>query len=264
MFGEKRSLEQVLGPIAERRRIDLYLPRGESSDPLIFQMAKAANEDGRPLVVCYFADADCYGYEMAATLGRKLQAYQITHFPELRWEVRPVALLPEQVKNLDLPTDPMPETSSRVERWQREFGIGQTEIDALATLDPDLLTEIAEAAIAPFIDPGLEDRVNGARWEWLREAQSVLDNMLGEVERADFREEAEAKLEELQELVEQINEALNVEIPEEVREQLPPIPEVPEPEVEGPDDEPLISSEWSWDVQTEALIAHKSYGREDE
>ena len=39
------------------------------------------------------------------------------------------------------------------------MGVEQTEIDALASLQPDLLREIARDAIAPFYDATLDQRV---------------------------------------------------------------------------------------------------------
>ena len=61
LVGEKSSLEDVLGPIAENHEADLYLPTREISDTLIHQMAKIGAEDGRPMVVLYFSDADPAG-----------------------------------------------------------------------------------------------------------------------------------------------------------------------------------------------------------
>ena len=51
IFGEKSSLEDVVKPIAEQYEADLYLPTGEISDTLVYQIAQEANDDGRPLVL---------------------------------------------------------------------------------------------------------------------------------------------------------------------------------------------------------------------
>jgi hypothetical protein len=48
IFGEKASLEDVVLPIARAMQADLYLPTGEISDTLLFQIAKDAAADGRP------------------------------------------------------------------------------------------------------------------------------------------------------------------------------------------------------------------------
>ena len=57
-------LADVLGPLADRYNADLFLPTGEISDTQIYLMARAAENDGRPLAVFYFADCDPAGWQM--------------------------------------------------------------------------------------------------------------------------------------------------------------------------------------------------------
>ena len=85
--------------IAERYEADLYLGQGETSDTFIFQIARDAVTDGRPLVVFTLTDCDPSGWQMFISIARKLQAVQDLLFPQLRWEIVPVALSPEQVRN---------------------------------------------------------------------------------------------------------------------------------------------------------------------
>jgi hypothetical protein len=66
LVGEKSSLTDILGPLAERSDADLFLPTGEISDTQIYLMARAAQEDGRPLTVFYFADCDPAGWRSVA------------------------------------------------------------------------------------------------------------------------------------------------------------------------------------------------------
>ena len=54
-FGEKTSLEDVLGPLAVEFSADLYLMSGQISDTYLHQMARDAVADGRPLVVFTFS-----------------------------------------------------------------------------------------------------------------------------------------------------------------------------------------------------------------
>ena len=103
MVGEKSSLAEVLDPIAAAYKADLYLPTGEISDTLIYQMAKVGAADGRPMVVLYFADADPAGWQMGISVARKLQACQASLFPELEFQLRRVALTPDQVREYGLP-----------------------------------------------------------------------------------------------------------------------------------------------------------------
>jgi hypothetical protein len=133
IFGEKSSLEDVVKPIAEQYEADLYLPTGEISDTLVYQIAKEANDDGRPLVLFTLSDCDPAGHQMPVSIARKLQAFADLFFPRLRFEVVRVGLMPEQVKEEGLPSTPLKKGEKRASRWREAFGIDQTEIDALTT-----------------------------------------------------------------------------------------------------------------------------------
>jgi hypothetical protein len=163
IFGEKSSLEDVLLPIARRCAADLYLGPGEISNTFVYRIAKDASEDGRPLVVITATDFDPGGRQMPVSIGRKLQAFRDAFFPNLRFEVVPAALTVEQVRELGLPSTPLKPTEKRGDRWREEFGVEQTEIDALALFQPDVLRRIIETAIAPYFDRTLASRIGQAR-----------------------------------------------------------------------------------------------------
>ena len=152
VFGEKSSLEEVLLPIARHCEADLYLGAGEISDTLAYQMAKDGAADGRPMVVFTVTDCDPAGWQMPISIGRKLQALRDLCFPNLQFEVVPVALTVDQVRELDLPSTPLKETEARADKWREAFGVEQTEIDALATLQPQVLREMVEEALAPYFE----------------------------------------------------------------------------------------------------------------
>jgi hypothetical protein len=102
IFAEKSSTEDVLNPIASRYGADLYLGTGELSDTRLYEMAKDGAVDGRPLVVVTICDFDPAGRQMPVSIGRKLQALRDLYFPGLRFEVVPVALTIDQVRELGL------------------------------------------------------------------------------------------------------------------------------------------------------------------
>ena len=101
------------------------------------------------MVVFTLADCDPAGNQMPVSIGRKLQALRDLLFPDLEFEVRPVALSVEQVRELGLPSAPLKPSERRGDRWRAAYGVEQTEIDALATLRPDVLKEILADAIWP-------------------------------------------------------------------------------------------------------------------
>jgi hypothetical protein len=258
MFGEKASLEDVLDPIARAKQADLYLPTGEISDTQLHQMASDANKDGRPLVVFTLADCDPSGHQMSVSIGRKLQAFRDLLFPDFSFELVPVALTVEQVRDLGLPSTPLKETERRADRWRDAFGVEQTEIDALATLRPDTLRQIVEQAFEPYYDDTLDDRVEEARSDWQEEAQQAIDSQIDAESLAALREEAAERLTELQSAIDDINERLRLSADAFT---LPEI-EVPEPEIEDEGDrQALVSFDDDWVAATRSLIERKSYGR---
>ena len=64
LFGEKSSLKPMLEDIAERFQADLYLPTGEISDTMLWQMAKSTGDDDRPMIVFTISDCDPAGWQM--------------------------------------------------------------------------------------------------------------------------------------------------------------------------------------------------------
>jgi hypothetical protein len=257
IFGEKASLEDVALPIARAKEADLYLPTGEISDTLLYRIAKDADADGRPLVLFTLADCDPAGHQMPVSIGRKLQAFRDLLFPDLRFEVVPVALTVEQVRELGLPSTPLKETEKRADRWRQAFGVEQTEIDALATLRPDVLREIIERAFDPYYDNTLGARVDRARSEWSQAAQAAIDEQVDAEMLEEIKQEASEKLTELRAAIDNINERMNLAADRFI---LPAI-EVPEPEVdEDASRQALVSFDDSWVEATRALIARKQYG----
>ena len=255
MIGEKSSLEDILLPIAGQRGADLYLPTGNISDSMVHKIAKNAAEDGRPLAVLYFSDCDPSGWNMPIEVGRKLQAFKATLFPDLEFRQYRAGLTPDQVREYGLPEAPLKESEKRASKWRELMGVEQTEIDALVQLRPDLLRRIARDAIRPFYDSTLVQRVGDAYTAWREEAQQVVDNSLGD-HLNQIRADAAAKLEELQAEVAAINDALRFDIGD---FDVPPVPEVPEPVLTEDYPLPLVDSSWPFAEQCKALIASKAY-----
>jgi hypothetical protein len=141
IIGEKSSLEGVLNPVAARFGADLYLLTGNISDTLVHRIAQSGADDGRQVNVFYFSDCDPYGWNMPIEVGRKLQAFKASLYPDLEFRQYRIALTPEQVHEYHLPSTPLKSnerTARRNANWLKAFGVEQTEIDALATLQPSM------------------------------------------------------------------------------------------------------------------------------
>jgi hypothetical protein len=252
MVGEKASLGDVLSPIAEKYKADLYLPAGELSDTHLYQMARVGADDGRTMVVLYFSDADPAGWQMPISAARKLQALQVGWFPALKFEVRRVALTPDQVREYGLPVTPLKDTEQRADEWRRAMGVAQTEVDALGSLRPDLLRRLAEDAIAPFYDHGLDWRTQMAYNRWRTRAQARVDAATAD----RIRSVTPARLNELRGEIDDINSVLRVNASD---FDLPPIVVPTANDNRHLASPPLFDSRWPFVDQTLRLIDSKAY-----
>ena len=210
-FGEKTSLEEVLSPVARDCCADLYLPAGEISDSLLYQMAAAGAADGRPMIVGCFCDCDPSGWQMPISIARKLQAFRALQFPDLEFQVRRVALTPEQVRQHGLPSTPLKSTERRADRWQAAMGVRQTEIDALAALQPTLLRRMARDAIKPFFDPTLAGRCNSAQSEWRDACQAAVDEQTDHERLEAIAEQANELLAPVREQIKALEEQVRID-----------------------------------------------------
>ena len=261
IFGEKSSLEEIVDPIAEAKQADLYLPTGEISDTLIYQIAKDANEDGRPMVMFTLSDCDPSGWQMPVSIARKLQAFRDLLFPNLKFEVVPIAVTPDHVREYDLPEEPVKPGDPRAKAWKEAFGVDQTEIDSLTTPEMQqrgLFRDIIETAFDRYLDHTLEARVYRSKDEWLDAAQQAVSEQIDAEQLEQIRDEAAAKLEEMREQIEQINEQLDIVVDGII---LPPV-EVPQPNVAlDPERHALVSFDDDWVTATRKLIKRKAYSK---
>ena len=256
IFGEKSSLADVVAPIAADYDADLFLETGEISDSHIYEMAAAGAADGRPLRVFTLADCDPAGWQMPVSIGRKLQALRDLEFHALDFAVIPVALTVDQVRAMDLPSTPLKDSELRADKWRTAWGIEQTEIDALATLRPQALTDLLIDALKPFYDDTLTKRVALAEFTWRQQAQAVIDDHVDKGELNEIREELES--------FEGAFDALNSRLLAMVADVVLPETDIPDAVIDPTRNgtRPLVASAWNWAEQTRRLKAWKAYTRE--
>jgi hypothetical protein len=215
-------------------------------------------DDGRPMVVMYFSDADPAGWQMPISVARKLQALQALHFPGLRFQVYRAALTPAQVGEYGLPSTPLKETEKRGDAWRAAWGIDQTEIDALASLRPDLLRQVARASLVPFFDHGLAARVADAYRDWVEEAAEIVVNRLGVDQLERLRTQASEQLATIRAEVDALREAMRINV-DDLELELP-TPVVPAAELNGHrPPPPLVDSAGSFADQCRRLLDSKGY-----
>jgi hypothetical protein len=224
-------------------------------------LARRCVTDGRPAVVLYFSDFDPSGWQMAISVARKLQALRTLRFPDLDLELYPVAMSYEQVSRLNLPSTPLKDTEKRADRWREKWNHEQTEIDALAALNPAELRRIAIDAVTPFFDETLADRTDDFRRnaEDIAAATLAAHPQYGTLRQriAEARDRLIIAAAGLELVQQQAFVALSdVELPDQN--------EPPEPELMTEPPEPLFSTADDYATATLRLKAHKELYSEDE
>jgi hypothetical protein len=205
--------------------------------------------------VLYFADCDPAGWQMAISVSRKLQALKVLFFGDLDMEMHRVGLVPDQVREYGLPSTPLKDTERRGDKWVQAMGVQQTEIDALAALQPDVLTQMARDAIAPFFDSTLDARRLRIARQWREAAQQAVDEQGGE-QLDQLRVDAADRLTEIRDRLGEIAEEIHIDAD---MFDLPDVPELPVPELDGDRPDPLFDSRWDFAEQCRQLIASKNY-----
>jgi hypothetical protein len=79
--------------------------------------------------------------------------------------LRPIVLAYDQCVEYRLPRTPIKKSDQRGARFERRFGEGATELDALEALHPGVLRRIVETEIARYYDATLQDKWDAIEYE---------------------------------------------------------------------------------------------------
>ncbi|MCG5477475.1 MAG: hypothetical protein KK478_00150 [Ensifer alkalisoli] len=248
---EKSTQNDILVPLARQLEFNLVCGTGETSEILARQAVERALSDGRPMRILYVSDFDPGGRSMPVALARKIEFWIRDADLDLDVTLDPIMLTPEQCELYRLPRTPLKETESRAAKFEKRFGQGATELDALEALHPGELAKIVQTEVCRYIDPTLSSRVREVNSRYQREVLQVEDEVLEKYDiadiqarydelKGDFEAGAEALEEETRELWPQIAEDLQARIPA-----FDP-KDMPEPRPATPPDGPLFDSSRSY------------------
>ncbi len=140
------------------------------------------------------------------------------------------------------------------------MGVQQTEIDALASLQPGLLRRLAVDAVAPFYDSTLSERVSDAEREWREQAQAAVEQQLDADRMSRVLADAAGKLSAMRQQIDELNNSLQIDLDDfEI-----PMPVVPSAHVDSADSAEhgttaLVDSRWLFADQCRRLIDSKAY-----
>jgi hypothetical protein len=188
---EKSTMNDVLEPVCEGLGVNLVHGVGFMSITTTRKLVERAARYGKPVRVFYIADHDPAGDNMTVAVARAAQFMAEQWFPNADLAITQLALTEEQVAAYRLPGEPVPigagkgfhkAAASFVER----YGDRKTELDALEAVHPGELARMVRAAIAPYRDANLRDRLADARSDAAEQA-----NQQWQEQTAGLREELE-------------------------------------------------------------------------
>lgn len=143
---EKDALAGVLYPVVVTEwGLELFVTRGFASVSYLQSAAEDSRADGRPAFIYVLTDLDPSGVgiarKIAEELSRRAEGVEMT--------VRRLAVTPEQVEEMSLPTRPTKKTDTRAKKYEAEYGTDSVELDAIP---PSVLRRMVSNAIARHAD----------------------------------------------------------------------------------------------------------------
>jgi hypothetical protein len=138
---EKEAVAGVIYDVTDPWDVPLMVTRGYPSLTYLHSAAEVIGLEGRPCFLYYLGDLDPSGLDIARVVEEQLRDIA----PDADISFERLAVTPEQVARLGLPTRPTKTSDSR----SRNFRGTSVEVDAIP---PPLLREMVAAAIEQHID----------------------------------------------------------------------------------------------------------------
>lgn len=157
LWTEKDALSGILKKSTVEYHVQLVVNKGYTSSSAIYRAYERflwKIEDGQKVTILYFGDHDPSGLDMVRDIRDRLHfmfenGRRSLYLDESQFQVIPIGLSMDQIKQYNLPTNPTKLTDSRSKDYIKEFGRVCWEVDALS---PDTLTSIVKTNIEKQID----------------------------------------------------------------------------------------------------------------
>ena len=138
---EKDAIAGILSKATRKFDVPLMVVRGFSSLSFLYDMAENTTSIAKPTYIYYFGDHDPSGLSISKCIERELRQFA----PNVELHFRRLAVTPEQIDELELPTRPTKSSDSRAKGF-----IGESvEVDAI---DPRVLVRLVSDAIQGHIN----------------------------------------------------------------------------------------------------------------
>ncbi len=257
LWVEKSTVNEELLPICQRFGLNLQPSKGFQSITGVahlLSLATAAWEQGRPTRIFYISDFDPAGHNMPRQIARQVEFWRDRLAPGVDIKLTPLVLTVDQVREYELPRTPIEKSKDYSQTFERRYGEGATELDALTALKPGVLERIVTDAVRPYRDMDLPNKYADTErdaielvaeaWEDATAQQrqqiaALRDSANAVFER--YRSALEADLAPIMDELKNVTVALQ-NLGREFCDTFD-LPEPPEPEAEAPDE-----SEWYFDA----------------
>jgi hypothetical protein len=161
---EKDALAGVLLEETAPWDVPLMVTRGYPSISYLKEAAEMIEYQEKPTYIYYFGDHDPSGRDIPRNVEERLREFA----PGAELQFDTVAVTPEQIERLDLPTRPTKKSDSRSKGFEGE----SVEVDAIP---PRTLRQIARQCITGHVDDGAYEQMMAAE----REEREVLTTIAG-------------------------------------------------------------------------------------
>jgi hypothetical protein len=140
---EKDAIRGVVHPVTDEYDVPLMISRGYSSETFLNETAEEINTQGRDAVIYQLGDHDPSGVDAWRDIQQKLRGF-VDDDIDLVFER--IAVTPEQIISLNLPTRPTKQSDSRAAKFAGE----SVEVDAIPS---PTLRDLVREAIEQWLDP---------------------------------------------------------------------------------------------------------------
>jgi hypothetical protein len=141
ILSEKEAISGAVFPVTDEWDVELCIARGYSSETFSYTFAETIAAAGKPVYLYQLGDHDPSGVDAWRSFERTVRGFDLggdAYFQR-------IAVTPEQIVELDLPTRPTKTSDSRSAKFDGE----SVEVDAIA---PTRLRQIVTEAITQHID----------------------------------------------------------------------------------------------------------------
>jgi len=187
VWAEKSTMNDILIPLCESHNANLITAVGEFSITHVVWLMDRLRRYEKPCRIFYVSDFDPAGQSMPVAVSRKIEKFLHDEDGSFDVKLYPLILTHEQCLEYELPRTPIKKTERRAGRFERRFGAGATELDALEAIHPGELEKILTDAIWNYRDDRLSLKVAEAKTELREDLESVRNTVLNEY-RGDIKE----------------------------------------------------------------------------